>query len=352
MSISAVRTAAAVALWMAHHQGWHVLPLHPGTKKPLGGCRACGKDGDGHRAAGCLCLARGDGALCHGVWAATNDPDIVAFWARRERTRVWGLHAGASGLLAVDLDTRGGIPPARPLTGLDWPADTPAPIDGIDVYGGLAGLHGAGFDIDRTLSTQTPSGGMHLIYAAEPGRWKSSAGTMRADGTLPASCVGWQVDIKSHAGIVVIPGSITDAGTYSRVSSTVDAMPLPSWLTAVLVRTGHDRHATPSPVTPPRPVTVAPADGSRQARYAAGALRSACVELAAMEPDSGRNNKLFRTASKLAWMVGQGWIDRAQVEQALADAAQQCRLPQGEITYALASGFRTPRRPELPRSVA
>jgi hypothetical protein len=71
-----------------------------------------------------------------------------------------------------------------------------------------------------------------------------------------------------------------------------------------------------------------------------------------MPADSGRNRKLFRSTSKLAGMVEQGWIDRDQVECALADAAQRCGLPPGEITYALASGFRNPRRPELPRSVA
>nr|WP_083466921.1 bifunctional DNA primase/polymerase [Kibdelosporangium sp. MJ126-NF4]CEL19675.1 hypothetical protein [Kibdelosporangium sp. MJ126-NF4]CTQ94525.1 hypothetical protein [Kibdelosporangium sp. MJ126-NF4] len=343
--------AASVALWMAAHRGWRVLPLNPGTKKPLGGCSAC-PAGD-HPPGDCPCLARADGALCHGVWAASNDPAIVTRWARRRRpSDVWGLHLGASGLLAVDLDAHGGTAPRHPLNGLDWPDATPAPVDGIDVFAALAGLHGAGFDDHRTLCTQTPSGGLHLIYAAEPGRWKSSSGRARPGEDTVRTGIGWQIDIKSYAGYVVIPSSTTTTGHYERVSPTVDVIGLPAWLTAVLVRTGHDRHAQPAPAPgPPVEVTVR-AEAGRDGAYAAGALRSACAELAGMAPDTGRNRKLFRSASRMAGMVEAGWIDRDQVDAALTEAARQAGLPAGEITYTLASGFRNPRSPEPRRSAA
>ncbi|MEV6607432.1 bifunctional DNA primase/polymerase [Kutzneria sp. NPDC051319] len=351
MSTPAVPGAAAtVALWMATHHGWHVLPLNPGTKTPLGGCRPCGKNGDGHTAADCACLARGDGALCHGVWAATNDPAVITTWGKRWHSGVWALNIDRSGLFAVDMDNHGGTPPAQPLGVLDWPEDTPPPADGIDVFATLAGLHHHGLDTDRTLTTQTPGDGMHLLYKAVPGRWKSSTARVRDDGTLGAG-IGWQVDIKAYGGYVVIPGSVTTAGRYERISPTVDVVAPPPWLTEVLIGTGHDRTAEPArPAGPPPVIHPLPGSG-REGRYAAGALRSACVELAAMEPDTGRNRKLFRSASRLAGMAEAGWIDRNQVETALVAAAQACGLPAGEIRYAVNSGFRHPRLPHL-RSAA
>ncbi|MBP2340283.1 hypothetical protein JOF41_006461 [Saccharothrix coeruleofusca] len=335
-------TAADVALWVAGRHGWHVLPLHPGTKRPLAGCPDC-RGGGGHTAAQCTCLARRDGALCHGVWAATADTQMIGRWAARWRTSVWAVHLGVSGLLTVDLDAHGGTPPAQPLNGVPWPVGNPLPADGIDTYATLAGLRGQGFDVD-TLVTETPSGGLHLLYTAESGRWKSSSGRVRDGESVVSSGLGWQVDIKAYGGYVVLPGSTTPAGTYRRASTALTPAVLPDWLTAELVRTGHDRHATPTPIRP-APVTVTARGEDRQARYAAAALRSACDELAAMPPDSGRNRKLFRSTSRLAGMVEAGWIDRHQVETALATAAHTAGLPAGEIRYALASGFNRPRTP-------
>jgi hypothetical protein len=340
--------AATVALWMATQLGWYVLPLHPGTKRPLGGCSGC--RGGRHTAVDCACLARRDGALCHGVWAASNNPDIVTRWGHHRPSGVWGLHVGASGLLCVDLDTHPATVPAQPLNTLPWPSGAPAPADGLDTFATLAGLHDAG--IDTTLSTETPSGGLHLIYTAEPGRWKSSTAVIR-DGRVTCG-VGWQIDIKCYAGYVVIPASTTTTGVYRRVSPTVIPDALPAWLAGFLARTGHDRHTTPTPTATPLRIPTASvlANGDRAQRFTDGALRSACVELSAMAPNSGRNRKLFRSASRLAGMAAAGWIDRARVETALTDAAQLAGLPAGEIRYAIASGFRTPRPAPQLRSVA
>lgn len=331
--------AAGAARWVAARLGWHVLPLHPDTKRPLAGCPDC--RGSGHTAAQCRCLARRAGALCHGVWAASNDPTVVDRWATRWRTGVWAVHLGVSGLLCVDLDVHGGTPPAQPLNGVPWPDGEPLPVDGIGTFAMLAGLRDAPVD-PGTLSTETPSGGLHLLYTAQPGRWKSSTGRVRDGDDTVRTGLGWQIDIKAHGGYVILPGSTTAAGTYRRASATVTPAPLPGWLAADLARTGHDKHAT-APRPPAPQVTVTARGDERQARYAAGALRSACAEIAAMPPDSGRNRKLFRSASRLAGMVEAGWIDRDQVETALAEAAAHAALPAGEIRYAIASGFRNTR---------
>ncbi|WP_051386071.1 bifunctional DNA primase/polymerase [Actinokineospora inagensis] len=344
MSTADVADAAVAASWLATRLGWRVLPLNPGSKTPLGGCTACRATRQrpvAHTAADCACLARGNGALCHAVWAASADPDVIAWWARRCRTTVWAVNLGASGLLAVDLDTHGGTAPREPLHNVPWPTPATLPASGIDTFTVLAGLHGAGLDTDTTLCTRTPSGGLHLIYTAEVARWKSSSARVHDNGTVGTG-LGWQIDIKAHGGYVVLPGSLTTAGHYRRASTATRPLPLPAWLSTALTHTGHDRHTTPTtPHTPPAPRRAV--TGGRGERYAAAALHTACAELAAMTP-GGRNRKLFRSSSSLAAMVAAGWIDRATVETDLAAAATAARLPASEIGYAIASGFRRPRR--------
>lgn len=357
-------TAADTALWLATHRGWRVFPLSAG-KKPLAGCDRCRSesplpvDEQCRDHATCECLARGDGAHCHAVYASTSNPDVIRHWARTH-TRVWAVDCGRSGLLCVDLDAHGGTSPQQPLNGRLWPSETPSPGDGVDVWAALCGLVGAPVDTDTTLTVDTPSGGLHLYYAVDAGRW--SGATPRVHGDRVTSGLGWQIDVKAHGGYVVLPGSVSDTGTYQRTSSTLDPAPLPSWLVTELRRVGLDRQAradeerlrraTYRPPSSTISATSTAAGGTRGARYAAQALSCACAELAAMEPGTGRNSKLFRSASRLAGMVDAGWIDQDQVERDLSDAARAALLPASEITYAIRSGFAHPRRIDLPERAA
>lgn len=340
-----VQNAADAALWLAVHRSWRVLPLSVDSKLPLPGCRDCRATVRDHDHTECPCLARGDGALCHGVWAATHDPGVITRWAQRWHTSVWAVHLWASGLLAVDLDTRPGPPPRQPLNGVAWPTDEPPPADGLDTYATLAALSGGTVGTD-TFTTDTPSGGLHLIYDTGGRDWKGSHGKVRDGDDTVRTGLGWQIDIKCYGGYVVLPGSTSAAGQYRRSSTTTTPRPLDTWLADALTRTGHDRTTTPAMTAPAaaRPAAAVPVVDAQTgpARYAAGALRSACAELAAMQPDTGRNRKLFRSTTRLAGMAQAGWIDRATVETALADAAHHAGLPAGEIRYALESGFKRP----------
>lgn len=357
-------SAADTALWLATRHGWHVLPLGR-SKKPLGGCDRCRSESplpaseqcrDHHT---CECLARGDGALCHGVWAATNDPDVITRWAR-DHTQVWAVDCGRSGLAVVDLDAHGGTAPRQPLNGRVWPAESPLPGDGIGTWAALAGIAGQPLDLDTTLAVETPSQGLHIYYQAEPGRWASGSPHVRDDQVTRG--IGWQIDLKAHGGYVVLPGSVTSAGTYQRVSTAVLPGPMPTWVEAELQRVGLDKQAKAdeerlrrAAYQPPSLAVSAvssAAGGNRGARYAAQALRGACAELAAMDVNSGRNRKLFRSASRLAGMVDAGWIDREQVSSALTDAARTALLPAPEIRYAIASGFARPQSVSLPERAA
>ncbi|MDX8055769.1 bifunctional DNA primase/polymerase [Lentzea sp. BCCO 10_0798] len=335
-----VQNAADAALWLAVHRGFHVLPLNYGTKTPLRGCVDCRAEHCDHTPQTCSCLARADGALCHGVWAATTDPGVIARWAQRWHTSVWAVHLWTSGLLAVDLDTRPGPPPRQPLNGLPWPHEEPPPADGLDTYATLAALSGGAVGTD-TFTTDTPSGGLHLLYSTT-GQWKGSQGKVRDGDDTVRTGLGWQIDIKCYGGYVVLPGSTSKAGLYRRSSATTTPRPLDGWLADALTRTGHDRTTTAPAAT--RPAAAVPTIDAQTgpARYAVGALRSACAELAAMEPDTGRNRKLFRSTTRLAGMAQAGWIDRTVVEAALTDAARHAGLPAAEIRYVLTSGFGRP----------
>src|SRR6266536_3087718 len=93
----------AVALRLAA-LGWRILPLSAAFKRPLANCPAC-RDRPGgapHPIEDCPCLAAG--RWCHGVRAATTDPDRLMAWWRGEPAAVPGVAAGPSGLVLIDID--------------------------------------------------------------------------------------------------------------------------------------------------------------------------------------------------------------------------------------------------------
>ncbi len=98
--------------------GWHILPLSPASKRPLGNCPACrARHGQpAHQADACPCL--GVGGWCHGVRAATTDPDRISAWWRREPRAVPGVAAGPSVLVLIDIDAHDGPHPPAIATGL------------------------------------------------------------------------------------------------------------------------------------------------------------------------------------------------------------------------------------------
>lgn len=58
-------------------------------------------------------------------------------------------------------------------------------------------------------------------------------------------------------------------------------------------------------------------DHARECKYAAGSLADDCADLAAMGPESGRNNELNRIAFKMARFIGCGWLEQGPVVSAL-----------------------------------
>ncbi len=81
----------------------------------------------------------------------------------------------------------------------------------------------------------------------------------------------------------------------------------------------------------------------------ATAITTECERLAAMPPESGRNDQLFRAALKLGGLVAAGHVGEELVREALADAAWRCGLPPRAAERTIASGMT--RAQNAPREV-
>lgn len=74
-----------------------------------------------------------------------------------------------------------------------------------------------GYDLPSTRTTATPTGGWHLFYVVdEPVR-------------QGVNVLGPAIDIRSHGGFVVAPGSVVEAGEYT-TAADVEPVAAPQWL--------------------------------------------------------------------------------------------------------------------------
>lgn len=106
---------------------------------------------------------------------ATTDPKTIrAWWDGTD----YNIGVCTTGMLVVDIDTKKGRPGLQ-----SWMS-----------------IHGA-FD---TLTVRTRSGGYHLYYSG-------------ANVGLSQGLLGEGLDVRSHNGYVVAPGSVVDGGTYEVV---------------------------------------------------------------------------------------------------------------------------------------
>jgi hypothetical protein len=154
--------------------GWHVLPLDPGTKKPLGR------------------LAR------NGFHDATTDEAQIRAWWTSEPTAGVGVAMKASGLVAVDIDPRNG---------------------GLETMERLEAMHGP---IASDVLAYTGGGGEHRVFAA--------ALVEHLPGTLGAG-----VDLKADGYIAVEPTIHPSGRTYAWESSSdpldgIVPSTLPAWI--------------------------------------------------------------------------------------------------------------------------
>jgi len=141
------------ALWYAAF-GWYVFPCESNEKRPL---------------------------TDHGYQdAIRGEATIRAWWAKWPQANI-GIATGASGLVVVDCDVKHGA------LGLESWRELRAELD-LD---------------DNTPTVETPSGGLHVYYAAGEHTVRCSAGRL-----------GEGLDVRAQGGYVVAPPSVTPAGDY------------------------------------------------------------------------------------------------------------------------------------------
>lgn len=154
-------------------QGFHVFRLTPGQKTPA-------RTG-WQREATC------DPEKVRKLWG-DGDWNIGVFTGRFGENRA---------LLVVDVDTK----------------------NGKDGNATLLALELAGDELPLTLENATPTGGRHLVYLVD------------SPVKQGVDVLGSGLDIRSHGGYIVAPGSVVDAGEYFTDRPAAPA-PAPAWLVA------------------------------------------------------------------------------------------------------------------------
>lgn len=92
------------------------------------------------------------------------------------------------------------------------------------------------------------------------------------------------------------------------------------------------------PPKPERPKYEA-AQATQSSPYGRKALETECAELAAMEPETGRNTKMNKIAFRVGQLVAGGELVESEAVAALEQAACDCGLPEHETVKTLRSGL-------------
>lgn len=162
-------------------RGWHVLPLEPRAKQPLGRL------------------------VPRGMLDATLDAETIRAWWRSAPLAGVGIALAPSGLVALDIDPRNG---------------------GNETFDQLQAQHGS---LRSEVMAFTGGGGEHHVFVIPPGAHVSLPGTL-----------GPGVDVKANGYIVVEP-SIHPSGkayAWELSSNPLDGVapsPLPDWLRSLRV---------------------------------------------------------------------------------------------------------------------
>jgi hypothetical protein len=186
---------------------------------------------------------------------ATTDPDkITAWWQGTDQN----IAVCTTGMLVVDIDMKNG-------------------------KNGLASwmeLHG-GFD---TLTVRTRSGGYHLYYSG-------------ADVALSAGVLGSGLDIRSHNGYVVAPGSVVDGKGYA-VEIDQPVAPAPAEIVSRCRPPGQRAENALIPLVDldtPAAVAAATARVERTPGGSAGQLSEQAYKLACIVRDQGISEPMCNT---------------------------------------------------------
>jgi hypothetical protein len=288
-----IPTFQDAAAW-ALARGLAVFPLAERSKNPLAGS--------------------------HGHKDATLDAGKVADMAQGLAYSNVGIRCGAmSNLFVLDVDMRA-------------PEGDRPGVDGLDTLTAYELEYG---DLPATLTIRTGGGGLQYYF-----RHIEGAGNKVgfADG----------LDTRAEGGYVVGPGSIHPSGEPYSVELDAPIAEAPAWLIELVRKPKVDRPA-PAPTTP-EAIEAIPL--SRREAYVRSVIARQTSDLAAMLPDSGRNDALNRGAFKIGTALHFAPGLRADAEAALLDACHKNGLAGGRgdearcnktIQSGLSGGLSHPR---------
>jgi hypothetical protein len=188
--------------------GWHVLPIEPGAKAPIGRL------------------------VPRGMLDASTDVEVISRWWRAVPKAGVGIALAPSGLVALDIDPRNG---------------------GAETFDALQADHGS---LRSEVMAFTGGGGEHHVFVLPPGAQVNLPGTL-----------GPGVDVKANGYIVVEPSVHPSGKRYEWEASSnplegVAPSPLPDWLRSLRVELQR-RQPDPDAV----PVDPASARDVREALY-------------------------------------------------------------------------------------
>lgn len=176
--------------------------------------------------------------------------------------------------------------------------------DGVAAFKSLAVGHG-GLPSEVPL-VKTPNGGLH-IYFRQPGG--EALGNAR--GSLPPG-----IDVRGVGGFVVGPGArLPDGRGWTAMagrSPIHEAPPMPQWLVAML---------RPTQLVKVHEPKNSETSDDRGRAYAMAALDGVGAELAAA-PTGERNERIYRTAFRLATMAARGWLMQSEIIETLVRACE------------------------------
>ena len=212
----------------------------------------------------------------HGYQNASTDPDFIkAWWGRYPFSDpAWAL---PEDVVAVDLDRKSGGDGVRDF----------ARLDGHDPH-----------DIE-TPSASTPSGGMHLFYAAAR-RYQNSV-----------KLQGCAIDIRSRGGCVILPTHGNGRRWLRRLSTTPMAR-APTWLDCAVREASGPRliHCLTRPS--PKPL---------ERKQALAELERACAKMIAA-PNGAQDDTRHRQCFLIGALIARGDLDYATAFVALVAAAR------------------------------
>lgn len=287
-----------VSLLAMAGQGWRIFPVRAGQKKPP--------------------------LVPDWEHAASCDPATIERWHAQNPGCNWAIATGPSGLLVVDIDTKGGKNGRGSLADLEFEHEV----------------------LPHTLRITTPTRGEHIYL-----RGRSASSVQR---------LGPGLDVRSAGGYVLAPGCQVDGMPYSTLQLAAVAE-APAWLVAK-AGVPLDRPAQPQQV-------VAETEG---------AVVQALAFLRTAEPSvegAGGNDNAFRVAVRLRdfgvaeatalTLLLSSWNDRCQppwndaelakiVRNAYAYAKKEAGGSSAELAFAdvpvpAASVFEEPaaKKPEI-----